>query len=100
VWREGVVAVIIKLQRLVLGILSVKYQYCCTEMEFATVNAFIDKEFGEFEGGIRLRQNLDLLRREEAITPSQNHPVVERQLSLRFCPFCGKKIRIEEVTLS
>lgn len=75
-----------------IELVSIK-DYCCKEMEEAVENVVI--YFGEFEFTHTKNKDLNIMTCD--CKPGDDDPIKYLEMSIKYCPFCGKKIEFEEV---
>jgi hypothetical protein len=76
------------------GTSNVTREACCPEIDYAINHCFIDAEWDEMPGGIRLWANSDMQENYEWLMREFGKPDKD-EMSISFCPFCGKKIEVE-----
>jgi hypothetical protein len=94
VWREDRIKIIVK--KTGPGSSHITREPCCPEIEDAINHCFIDAEWQGTPGGIYLWVNTDMQDDYEWLLREYGEPKKD-EMSISFCPFCGKKIEIEVI---
>lgn len=72
------------------GASRVEIKFCCKYIEYAIKHGFIDDEWSEGPGGIKLWASNEMLANYTWLSgPGEGEPT---ELPINFCPFCGAKI--------